>query len=107
MICWGRKINENYAWELSGLHKARKFSDGVTAFELVCDWDKHLADFEISLVILNFVVVEFNIYYLWHRDKPEPIYNETTIWTTNLNSSTLTITANSDTHKPLQISETQ
>ena len=67
------KINENYAWELSGLHMLRQFSDGVDFFEFHINWDRYLADhtpsFQIMLVILNFTIFEFNIYYVWHRDE--------------------------------------
>jgi hypothetical protein len=75
MIWWGRKINENYGWELSALHLFRQFSDGITFFEFTINWDRYLGDhtprFDIMLVVLNFKVIEFNIYYLWHRDHYE------------------------------------
>lgn len=73
MILWGNKINDNYAWEFCALHKLRDFSDGVTFFEKNIVWDKYLRDhkpsFEISLIILNFMIFEFNVYYIWHRDE--------------------------------------
>lgn len=110
MIWWGTKINDNYGWELSALHMLREFSDGLTFFEFQCNWDKYLADhtprFDVMLVILNFKVFEFNIYYLWHRDDPWPAHNDTKVWI-NLNSSTLTSTASSGTPKSSQTSETQ
>jgi len=107
MINWGRKINEDYAWEFSGLHKLREFSDGLSIFEFRCNWDRYLADhtprLEISLVILNFMVFEFNIYYLWHQDDPEPFDKETKVWT-SLDSSNLPTTISTGNW---QISETQ
>jgi hypothetical protein len=72
MIWWGRKINDDYAWELCAFHKYRDFSDGVDIFKFNLNWDRYLADhtprFEFMFIILNFVVCEFNIYYIWHRD---------------------------------------
>lgn len=75
MIWIGTKINEDYAWEISALHSYRSFNDGISFFELNINWDKYLADhtprFDLMLVILNFKIFEFNIYYMWHRDDEE------------------------------------
>jgi hypothetical protein len=110
MIWWGTRINDNYGWELSAFHMLREFSDGLTFFEFTCNWDRFLGDhsprFDMMLVILNFKVFEFNIYYLWHRDEPLPLNNDTIVWT-NLNSSISTITASTGIPKTSQTSETQ
>lgn len=78
MILWGNKINDDYAWEFVALHKFRDFGDGITFFKKFIKWDRYLADhkpsFTIQLIIFNFNIFEFNIYYIWHRDengKPE------------------------------------
>lgn len=72
MIWLGNKLNENYAWEFAAFHKHRDFSDGFSFVEFDTIWDKYLADhsprFQIMLVICNYKIFEFNIYYRWHRD---------------------------------------
>jgi len=77
MMFIGRKINKNYAWELSGLYLLRLFSDGIDFFEFHINWDRYLADhtpaFEMLLVIFNFKIFEFTIYYIWHRNDVTPV----------------------------------
>ena len=72
MIWIGTQLNENYAWELSALHMLRQFNDGITFFDFNVNWDRYLTDhtprFEMTLVVFNFKVFEFNVYYKWHRD---------------------------------------
>jgi hypothetical protein len=74
-IWWGREINDDYAWEFSALHKYRPFSDGISFLEFNVNWDRYLADhtprFGVMLVILNFKVFEFSIYYMYHRDNED------------------------------------
>lgn len=71
MIWIGSKIDEDYGWEISALHFIRQFSDGLTFFEFTCNWDKYLDDhtprFATMLIIFNYKVFEFSIYYLHHR----------------------------------------
>lgn len=73
MIWIGNTINKDYAWEIAALHKLRQFSDGISFIEFNVNWDRYIADhtprFDIMLVICNFTIVEFSIYYVWHRDK--------------------------------------
>ncbi len=69
------KLNKDYAIDLNLCYSNRQFSDGITFFELVCNYDKYLADhkpsFDFSLTILNFVIFEFDLYYIHHRDETE------------------------------------
>lgn len=68
----GGKINIDYGWELTIFHQIRKVSDGITIFEKKINWDRYLADhsprFEFHVVILNYTIIEFNVFYLHHRD---------------------------------------
>ncbi|MBI4595197.1 MAG: hypothetical protein HY730_02340 [Candidatus Tectomicrobia bacterium] len=70
---FGGKINEDYGWEVALFFKLRDFSDGVIFFEMTMNWDRYLADhspkFGIHIVVLNYTVLEANIYYLHHRDE--------------------------------------
>ncbi len=67
----GGSLGKNYGWEISGFRKIREFSDGMTFFGLTVNWDRYLDDHSprcgIVLTLFNFVIVEFNVYYLWHR----------------------------------------
>ena len=71
MISLFGKINKSYGSEFVLFHKVRDFSDGLTFFEFEINWDRYLGDhnpsFEIALEIFNFMIFEFNIYYLFHR----------------------------------------
>jgi len=72
MIIFNNKINKNYGWELALFHKLRNFSDGVSIIDFKINWDRYLADhtprFELHFIFLNYTIIEFNIYYLHHRD---------------------------------------
>jgi len=75
MICFHRDISSNYAWELVLFHKLRQFADGISFFECKgsLDWFKadHNPKFEFFLVILNFTIIEFNIYNVNHVENTE------------------------------------
>jgi len=75
MITFGRKINNDYGWEIALLHKLRNFSDGVTFLETKINWDRYIGDhtprFEFHLVLLNHTVIEINVYYLHHRENED------------------------------------
>lgn len=68
----GGKISSDYGWEITVFHKIRDSADGVSFFEMKINWDRYPADhsprFEFHIVLLNFTVVEINIYHLYHRD---------------------------------------
>ena len=72
MIWIGKAINKNYGWELSALYNYRSFSDGIDFFEFRCDYNKfesdHNPSFNLKISILNFTLIEFNVYYLHHRE---------------------------------------
>jgi hypothetical protein len=73
MTTIGGRWSGDYGWELTVFHKVRRAADGVTIFEGKLNWDRYLADhsprFECHLVVLNYTVIEFNIFYLHHRDE--------------------------------------
>lgn len=68
----GGKISSDYGWEITVFHKIRDAADGVSFFDMKINWDRYLANhsprFEFHIVLLNWTVVEINIYYLYHRD---------------------------------------
>jgi hypothetical protein len=92
MIWIGTKLNDNYGWEFAALYKYRNFSDGLTLLDVDVNWDRYLTDhtprWEIAIRILNFTLFEFSIYYLWHRDEPEAVEDESHVWKTNSTSLT-------------------
>lgn len=71
MKIFSEEINKNYGWEIALFFKVRDFSDGITFFETTINWDKYLDNhtprFKINLMILNYTIFEFTIYYLYHR----------------------------------------
>jgi hypothetical protein len=75
MITFGRKVNNDYGWEITLFHKLREFSDGVTFLEAKINWDRYIGDhtprFEFHLVLLNHTIIEVNVYYLHHRSKED------------------------------------
>lgn len=76
MLLWFHgKINKNYGWELCAGHFYRSLEDGIDAFNFQFVWDRYLADhsprLQIMLIILNYKIFEFSIYYLHHRNDVE------------------------------------
>lgn len=75
MITFGRKVSNDYGWEIALFHKLRDFSDGVTFLETKINWDRYIGDhtprFEFHLVLLNHTVIEVNVYYLHHRSSED------------------------------------
>jgi len=59
-------------WEVTVVHKIREASDGIIFIDGKINWDRYLEDhsqkFEIHLVMLNYTIIEINIYYLHHRN---------------------------------------
>ena len=74
------KIGKNYAWELNTFYKYRDFSDGIDFFIVEITFDKYPNDhnpkFEIAIKILNLMIVDFDIYNIWHIDNPKSPYYE-------------------------------
>jgi hypothetical protein len=72
MFSGSGKININYGWEIVLFKRIREFSDGITFFEEKLNWDRYHGDHspkvEAHLVLFNFTIIEFNVYYLHHRD---------------------------------------
>ena len=66
-------IKSDYASSLTFFRKVRDWSDGITFFNLEVNWDKYLSDhspyFRIRLTVLNHILIEFEIYYKYHRDE--------------------------------------
>lgn len=77
MLSIFKKLNKNYGLELTFLSLLQDFNEGVVFFNFAINWDKyeddHTPSFAITLIILNWVVFDFLIYYLHHRRKNETI----------------------------------
>jgi len=67
-----KKINKNYGFEIIFFNKIRKFSDGLTILNHNMNWDRYESDhsprFEWFLTILNIILFELSIYYLYHQE---------------------------------------
>lgn len=75
-MTWFGKIGPNYGWEVSLFNKMLGFNKHITFVSFDCEWawDKkydHHPQFRMILEILNWVLFEFNIYYLHHRDNDD------------------------------------
>lgn len=72
-LWWTFKIHENYNFEIIFFNKIRNYSDGISFFKFNVEWDRYLADhspkFGLIIIVFNFVLIEMNIYYRYHRDK--------------------------------------
>ena len=70
MIVFKGKFNKDYGWEITLFHKLRNYSDGITFWESKINWDRYLADhsprFQIHIILMNYTLIEVNIYYLHH-----------------------------------------
>lgn len=69
-MVFGSKISKNFAWELTLFHKVRSFSDGIDFLDIriVLDLYKgdHTPRFTFFFEMLNFTLIEFNIYNINH-----------------------------------------
>lgn len=72
MISLSAKLGPNYVAALSGFHKFRKFSDGITFFSFSSELDLYRADhkpsFQIHLALFNFMLLEFEICNRHHQE---------------------------------------
>jgi hypothetical protein len=71
-MTWFNKIGTNYGWEISLFNKMLSHKH-LTFVSFDCEWGwgkeyDHHPQFRIILEILNWVLFEFDIYYLHHRD---------------------------------------
>lgn len=73
MIWLFKQLNKDYGVEFCSLYSYRNFSDGVSFIDFNINWDRYLADhtprFDIRLAICNFMLIDFSVYYLHHRDE--------------------------------------
>lgn len=69
-FCSSHAVNKKYAWELVLLNHFRNLKDGITFCECTVDvsWYKadHNPKFSIHWILLNWVIIEFNIYNINH-----------------------------------------
>ena len=72
MIGFSLKLGRNFAIDLTGPRLIRRFSDGVTFFDLILSLDLYAADhkpsFDFSLIFLNLMLFELNIYNIHHKN---------------------------------------
>jgi hypothetical protein len=72
MILFGKKFTKNYGLEIALFHHLRQLSDGLTFFNVNINWDQYLSDhtprFVFHIVLCNYTLIEFNIYYLFHNN---------------------------------------
>jgi hypothetical protein len=80
------KLGDNYGWELELFRQYRAWKDGFTAFEWKANVDRYPNDhnprFEFSLVLLNCLIYDFEIYNIWHIEHEQsPFYGSTVVET--------------------------
>ncbi len=68
-------INEDYAIDLTLLHRYRDFADGLSVIEFDCNFDwydgDHCPKADICLRLFNWTIFEFNVYNVNHADDEE------------------------------------
>lgn len=79
-------IDDNFGWELELFRRNRDSKDGFTTVDFKINFDKYEADhnprFELSLVLLNFLIFDFSIYNVWHLEHEQsPFYGSTSVET--------------------------
>jgi hypothetical protein len=72
---WFVKLSENYGLELNFFYKVRDYSDGINFINGEVNLNLYKADhspnFRIELIVMNVMLFEFHIYYLFHRESEE------------------------------------
>lgn len=70
MLWLAFKVSENYAIDMSGPRQIRRFSDGISFFELTFNLDLYHGDhnpqLNVMLMVMNFCLFEFNWYNVNH-----------------------------------------
>jgi hypothetical protein len=71
MIGFSLNLGKNFAFDLTGPRLIRRFKDGVTFFDFLVSLDLYASDhkpsFDISLIFLNLMFFEINIYNVHHE----------------------------------------
>lgn len=84
-MLFSSKINKNYAWELILFYNVRLYNDGIDFFEFKVNLDyfngDHSPKFGFFFEILNWTIIEFNIYNVNHYHEEEPSNEEQTVCT--------------------------
>ncbi len=72
MIVFSLKLNKNFALDYDAFYNYRSFSDGIDFIEFHIIWDKYEGDhkpsFSLWFSILNFCIIDFEIYNIHHVD---------------------------------------
>jgi len=65
-------VKKKFTWDLILFYKVRNFKDGITFLEFICNLDlykgDHKPEFKLHIIILNWTIIEFNIYNIYHKD---------------------------------------
>lgn len=66
MIYFSRRLSKKFVVDLSLFHKVREFKDGISFCDFLIGVDLYKGDhnpqFRVLLVLLNFKIIEFEIY---------------------------------------------
>lgn len=73
MISYSRNIGKNFALDISGFRMIRTIRDGISFFDFDISWERckyvdHNPSFDFTLIIFNLILIDFHIYYKYHRD---------------------------------------
>ena len=65
-------LGKNYAWEVEMLKIASRYRDGLIPLKVDINFEwfrgDHRPGFLFEVIVMNVVIIEFNIYNIWHED---------------------------------------
>ena len=71
MICISTKLTNNYAIEISCLHKVRNFKDGISFVDGEISLDLYPGDhnpkFRLDFIFMNYTILEVGVYNMNHK----------------------------------------
>jgi hypothetical protein len=75
MLGFSFKINKKYAFDIAAFYKVRDFHDGIDFFNSEINLDlfkgDHNPQFNIFLMLFNFMIFEIDIYNMFHVPEEE------------------------------------
>jgi hypothetical protein len=75
LLCLSKKVSKNYAFEIAAFYLVRDFRDGIDFCDFSVKLDVYKGDhnprFSFTLIVLNFTLLEIEVYNIHHVDHDE------------------------------------
>ena len=77
LVSWTKKLTEKFSLDLVMFSKLRNWDDGIDFINVDISFDKYEADhkpsFQFMIVLLNYTIIELDIYNINHLVESEEV----------------------------------